>query len=104
MRQKLKPDGTIDKYKVKLVAKGFKQQADLDFFDIFSPVTRVTSIRLLIAVAAIYDLKIHQMEVKTTFLNGDLDEEIYMDQPKGFVKLGQESKVYKLVKSLYSLN
>ena len=56
---------TIDKYKARIVAKGFKQQVDLDFFDTFSPVTRVTSIRLLIAVAAIHDLKIHQMDVKT---------------------------------------
>lgn len=61
------------------------------------------SIRLLIAVAAIHDLKIHQMDVKTAFLNGDLDEEIYMDQPEGFVEPGQESKVCKLTKSLYGL-
>ena len=88
LRKKLKPDGTIDKYKVKLVAKGFKQQADLDFFNTFFPVTRVTSIRLLIAVAAIHDLKIHQMDVKIAFLNGNLGEEIYMDQPKGFVEPG----------------
>lgn len=103
LRKKIKPDGTIDKYKARLVAKGFKQQVDIDFFDTFSPVTRVTSIRLLIAVAAIRDLKIHQMDVKTTFLNGDLDEEIYMDQPEGFVEPGQESKVCKLTKSLYGL-
>ena len=61
----------------------------------------MTSIRLLIAVATIHDLKIHQMDVKTTFLNGDLDEEIYMDQPEGFVEPGQESKVCKLIKSVY---
>ena len=81
LRRKLKPDGTIDKYKARLVAKGFKQKENVDFFDTYSPVTRVTSIRLLIAIAASHDLKIHQMDVKTTFLNGDLDEEIYMDQP-----------------------
>ena len=67
------------------------------------PVTRITLIRLLIAVAAIHDLKIHQMDVITAFLNGDLDEEIYMDQPDGFVESGQESKVCKLTKSLYGL-
>ena len=72
-------------------------------FDIFSPVTRITSIRLLIAIAAIFYLKIHQMDIKTAFLNGDLEEEIYMDQPKGFVEPGQESKVCKLTKSLYGL-
>ena len=99
----MKPDGLIDKFKARLVAKGFKQKADLDFFDTFSPVTRITSIRLLIAIAAIFDLKIHQMDVKTAFLNGDLEEEIYMDQPEGFVEPGQESKVCKLTKSLYGL-
>ena len=103
LRKKLKPDGTIDKFKARLVAKGFKQKADLDFFDTFSPVTRITSIRLLIAIAAIHDLKIHQMDVKTAFLNGDLEEEIYMDQPEGFVEAGQESKVCKLTRSLYGL-
>ena len=75
----MKSDGSIDKFKVRLVAKGFKQKTNLDFFDTFSPVTRITSIRLLIAIAAIFNLKIHQMDVKTAFLNGDLDEEIYMD-------------------------
>ena len=93
----------MDKFKARLVTKGFKQKTDLDFFDTFSSVTRITSIRLLIAIAAIFDLKIHQMDVKTTFLNGDLEEEIYMDQPEGFVESGQESKVCKLTKSLYGL-
>ena len=99
----MKPDGSIDKFKARLVAKGFKQKSDLDFFDIFSPVTRIISIRLLIAIAAIFYLKIHQMDVKTAFLNGDLKEEIYMDQPEGFVESGQENKVCKLTKSLYGL-
>ena len=103
LRKKLKPDGTIDKFKARLVAKGFKQKVDIEFFDTFSPVTRITSIRLLIAIATIYDLKIYQIDVKTVFLNGDLDEEIYMDQPEEFVKHGQESKVCKLTKSLYGL-
>ena len=103
LRKKLKPDGSIDKFKARFVAKGFKQKTDLDFFDTFSPVTRITSIRLLIVITAIFDLKIHQMDVKTAFLNGVLEEEIYMDQPKGFVEPGQESKVRKLTKSLYDL-
>jgi hypothetical protein len=107
LKKKLKSDGTIDKFKARLVArlvaKGFKQKADLDFFDTFSPVTRITSIRLLIAIAAIHDLKIHQMDVKTAFLNGDLEEQIYMDQPEGFVEARQESKVCKLTRSLYGL-
>ena len=77
----MKPDVSINKYKVRLVAKVLKQLEDLEFFDTFSPVTRITSIRLIVAMAAIFDLQIHQMDVKTAFLNGDLNEEIYMDQP-----------------------
>ena len=99
----MKPDGSIDKFKARLFAKGFKQKADLDFFDTFSPVTRITSIRLLIAMTAIFYLKIHQMDVKTVFLNKDLEEEIYMDQPEGFVEPREESKVCKLTKSPYGL-
>ena len=99
----MKSDGSIDKFKTRLVAKGFKQKADLDFFDIFSPITRITSIRLLIAITAIFYLKIHQMDVKTAFLNGDLEEEIYMVQPESFVEPRQESKVCKLTKFLYGL-
>ena len=99
----MKPDGSIDKFKARLVAKGFKQKANLDFFDTFSPVTRITFIKLLIAIVAIFYLKIHQMDVKAVFLNGDLEEEIYMNQPEGFVESGQESKACKLIKSLYGL-
>ena len=99
----MKSDGSIDKFIARLVANGFKPKTDFDFFDTFSPVTRITSIRLLIAIATIFDLKIHEMNVKTAFLNGDLEEEIYMDQPEGFAELGQESKVCKLTKSLYGL-
>ena len=72
----MKPDGTIDKYKARLVVKGYRQKEGLDYFDTYSPVTRITSIRMLIALAAMHDLKIHQMDVKTTFLNGELEKEI----------------------------
>jgi hypothetical protein len=103
LKKKLKADGTIDKYKARLVAKGFRQRENIDFFDTYSPVTRVTSIRVLIALAALNDLIVHQMDVKTAFLNGELEEEIYMDQPEGFIVFGQEKKVCKLEKSLYGL-
>ena len=99
----MKADGSIDKYKARLVAKGYRQKEGIDFFDTYSPVTRITSIRMLIAIASIYNLEIHQMDVKTAFLNGDLDEEIYMEQPEGFISKGNENKVCKLVKSLYGL-
>ncbi|KAJ9561120.1 hypothetical protein OSB04_006280 [Centaurea solstitialis] len=102
-KKKMKTDGTIDKYKARLVIKGYRQKEGLDYFDTYSPVTRITSIRLVLAIAAIRNLQIHQMDVKTAFLNGELDEEIYMEQPEGFVAQGKENKVCKLVKSLYGL-
>ncbi|GAU50608.1 hypothetical protein TSUD_410180 [Trifolium subterraneum] len=103
LKKKLKPDGTVEKYKARLVAKGFRQRENIDFFDTFSPVTRITSIRILISIAALYNLIVHQMDVKIAFLNGDLEEEIYMEQPEGFVIHGQETKVCKLDKYLYGL-
>ena len=102
-KRKLKPDGTIDKYKACLVAKSYKQKHNVDYFDTYSQVTRIASIRILFAIASIHKLVIHQMDVKTAFLNGNLDEEIYMEQPEGYVVHGQEHKVCKLVKSLYGL-
>ena len=102
-KRKLKADGSVDKYKARLVAKGYRQKEGLDYFDTYSPVSRITSTRTLIAIASLNNMEIHQMDVKTTFLNGELDEEIYMEQPEGFVVQGQENKVCKLVKSLYGL-
>ena len=102
-KKKLKADGSRDKFKARLVAKRYTQKEGIDYFDTYSPVTRLTIIRILIAMASIHKLIVHQMNVKTAFLNGDLDEEIYLDQPEGFVVQGQESKVCKLRKSLYGL-
>ncbi|GJY09726.1 calcineurin B-like protein 4 [Tanacetum coccineum] len=73
-KKKMKADGTIDKYKARLVIKGFRQCEGLDFFDTYFPVTRVTSIRMVLAIAALRKLKVHQMDVKKTFLNGDLEK------------------------------
>ncbi|RVW34319.1 Retrovirus-related Pol polyprotein from transposon TNT 1-94 [Vitis vinifera] len=102
-KRKLKQDGSIEKYKARLVSKGFKQRNDVDYFNTFAPVTRIASIRVLIALASIHNLVVHQMDVKTAFLNGDLEEKIYMDQPEGCVVPGKEKNVCKLVKSLYGL-
>ncbi|GJQ99732.1 zinc finger, CCHC-type containing protein [Tanacetum coccineum] len=102
-KRKMKVDGTIDKFKARLVIQGFRQKEGIDYFDTYAPVARITTIRLLLALAAIHNLVIHQMDVKTTFLNGDLEEEVYMKQPEGFVMPGNEHKVCKLVKSLYGL-
>ena len=102
-KRKMKVDGPIDKYKVWLVIKGYKQKEGLDYFHTYSPVTRITFISMLIAIAALNDLDIHQMDVKTAFLNKELDEEIYMEQPEGFIVPSQGKKVCRLVKSLYGL-
>ena len=99
----MKVDGTIDKYKARLVIKSYKQKEGLDYFDTYSSVTRINSIRMVLAIAALRNLEIHQMDVKTTFLNGDLDKEIYMEQPEDFIAFGQEKKVCRLVKSMYGL-
>ncbi|GJR15756.1 zinc finger, CCHC-type containing protein [Tanacetum coccineum] len=94
-KRKMKFDGTIDKFKARLVIQGFRQKEGIDYFDTYAPVTRITTIRLLLDLAAIHNLVIHQMDVKTSFLNGDLDEEVYMKQPKGFVMSGNEHKILK---------
>ena len=102
-RRKYNSDGSLQTFKARLVAKGFKQKEGIDYFDTYAPVARITSIRVLMSLASIYGLYVHQMDVKTAFLNGDLDEEVYMEQPEGFVMLGNEKKVCKLIKSLYGL-
>ena len=78
-KRKGKVDGSIDKYKARLMIKGYKQTEGLDYFDIYSPVTRINSIRMVLAIAALRNLEVHQMDVKTVFLNRELDEEIYME-------------------------
>jgi hypothetical protein len=103
LKTKLRSNGTIDKYKDRLVAKGYAQKEREDFFDTYSPVARLTTIRVLLSLAASHGLLVHQMDVKTTFLNGELEEEIYMDQLEGFVGKDQERIVCKQVKSLYGL-
>jgi len=73
-----------------LVAKGYSQVLGIDFGDIFSPIAKVTYIRLLLSVATAFDFEVEQMDVKTTFLHGDLQEEIYMKQPEGFAVMGKK--------------
>ncbi|KAK9951497.1 hypothetical protein M0R45_006935 [Rubus argutus] len=81
-------DGSIERYKARLVAKGFTPQEGVDFTETFSPVSTKDSFRIIMALVAYYDMELHQIDVKTSFLNGELEEEIYMRQPKGFVELG----------------
>ena len=96
-------DGSIDRYKARLVARGYSQKEGLDYKETFAPVAKFASIRTLLALAAHQDYEVHQMDVKTAFLNGDLDVDLYMQQPEGFLVAGQEELVCKLRKSIYGL-
>lgn len=98
----MKLDGTLDKYKARLVAQGFTQIERLDFHDTFAPVAKMTTIRCLLSIAAVQNWQVHQMNVDNDFLHGDLHEEVYMTLPKGHPKQG-ENLVCHLQKSLYGL-
>ncbi|MCO5580873.1 hypothetical protein L7F22_034745 [Adiantum nelumboides] len=100
---KRKQDGTVDRYKARLVAKGYAQQKDIDYDETFAPTSRASTVRSLVAIAAHHNWKVHQLDIKTAFLNGDLQEEVYVSQPSGFVVKGQEQKVCRLRKALYGL-
>nr|GEZ91205.1 zinc finger, CCHC-type [Tanacetum cinerariifolium] len=102
-RKKIKVDGTVKKFKARLVIQGFRKKSGIDYFDTYASVARISTIRMLIALALSHILIIHQIDVKTAFLNGELDEEVYMKQPQGFIMPGNETKVCKLIKSLYGL-
>ncbi|KAJ9551322.1 LOW QUALITY PROTEIN: hypothetical protein OSB04_015367 [Centaurea solstitialis] len=102
---KLKKDakGNITKHKARLVAKGYVQRKGVDFDEVFAPVARLETIRVLLALAAKEGWLVHHLDVKSAFLNGDLQEEVYVTQPDGFVIAGKEHMVYKLKKALYGL-
>jgi hypothetical protein len=102
---KLKRDevGVIIKHKAHLVARGFLQREGIDFDDAFAPMVRMESVRLLLALAAQEGWRVHHMDVKSTFLNSDLKEEVYVHQPLGFAIPDKEGKVMRLHKVLYGL-
>ena len=95
--------GNIEQFKARLVAKGFTQKEDIDYQETFSHISQKDSLRIILALVAHYDLELHQMDVKTAFLNGSLGENVYMDQLEGFSIKGKEHLACKLKMSIYGL-
>jgi hypothetical protein len=95
-------DGSIEHYKARLVTKGYSQHPGFDYTKVFAPTFSQSSLRLLLALSAIEDLELCSVNISSAFLNGDLDEEIYMKQPEGLHE-GEPNHVCKLKKSLYGL-
>jgi Reverse transcriptase (RNA-dependent DNA polymerase) len=96
-------DGNMTVYKSRLVAKGFKQILGVDYDESFSPVAMFKSIRMLLAITVFYDYEIWQMDVKIAFLNGNLEDDVYMIQPTGFENPKNVGKICKLLRSIYGL-
>jgi len=95
--------GNIERYKARLVAKGFTQREGIDYNETFSPVSSKDSFRIIMALVAHFDLELHEMDVKIVFLNGDLEERVYMAQRKGFVVTCKERMGCRLKKCIYGL-
>ena len=102
-KNKLKEDGKVSRNKERLVCKGYSQEEGIDYGEIFSPVARLEGVRNLFAYVAHKGFKVYQMDVKFAFLNGIIDEEVYIEQPKGFVDPNKRDMVCKLHKALYGL-
>lgn len=102
-KTKLNAKGKVEKHKARLVAQGFSQHPDIDYNETFAPIARFDMVRMVLAIVAQNKWKMHQMDVKSAFLNGFLEEEVYVKQSPGYEIEGQEDKVYKLNKALYGL-
>lgn len=86
-----------------MVAKGYIQRHSIDYEEVFAPVARIETVRFIIGLAASNGWEVHHLDVKTTFLNGDLKEDVYVSQPEGYENKGSEEKVYKLRKAIFGL-
>ena len=95
--------GEVDKFKARLVAKGYTQEHGVDFYEVFAPVARHDTIRIVISLAAMNEWTILQLDVKSAFLHGKLEKQVFIDQPPGYEKKGSKNLVYKLNKALYGL-
>ncbi|GJS61984.1 retrovirus-related pol polyprotein from transposon TNT 1-94 [Tanacetum coccineum] len=102
-RNKLDENGVVTRNKARLVAQGYNQQEGIDYDETYAPVARLESIRILLAYACALDFKLYQMDVKSAFLNGVINEEVYVAQPSGFIDFAKPNYVYKLKKALYGL-
>ncbi|GKC14614.1 retrovirus-related pol polyprotein from transposon TNT 1-94 [Tanacetum coccineum] len=102
-RNKLDENGVVTRNKARLVAQGYNQQEGIDYDETYAPVARLESIRILLAYACALDFKLYQMDVKNAFLNGFINEEVYVAQPPGFIDFAKPNYVYKLKKALYGL-
>lgn len=102
-KTKFKANGQVLKHKARLVAKGYVQEYGVDYEDVFAPVARMDTVRLLLALAASKGWPVYHLDVKSAFLNGEINEDVYVEQPKGFSIPGKEGKVFKLKKALYGL-
>ena len=103
IRNKLDENGIVIRNKARLVAKGYNQEEGIDFDETFAPVARLEAIRLLLAFACHMDFNLFQMDVKSAFLNGFINEEVYVEQPPGFEDHAFPNHVFKLHKALYGL-
>ena len=102
-KTKINERGEVDKCKARLVVKGYAQQAGIDYNEVFAPVARWDTIKLTLSIAASRGWKVYQLDVKSAFLHGEITEEVYVEQPKGYEVKGKENKVYRLKKALYGL-